>query len=165
MSRLDSFIRRMQAQRACLGMAAELVAQLPGPVLELGLGNGRTYDHLRELFPQREIFVFENRLYAHPDCLPDDAHLVLGDARDTLPTAGARIGAPGALAHSDLGSPDPAETRALMLAIAPALTRVLRPGAVVVSGDPIPLPPGWRELALPPGVAPGRYHIYRNGAG
>ncbi|MGH6887075.1 MAG: class I SAM-dependent methyltransferase, partial [Geminicoccales bacterium] len=49
MSRLDSFIRRLEAQRACLDLAAARIADLPGPVLELGLGNGRTYDHLREL--------------------------------------------------------------------------------------------------------------------
>ena len=58
MSRLDSFIRRLEAQRACLEYAAGQIRDLPGPVLELGLGNGRTYDHLRELLPEREIFVF-----------------------------------------------------------------------------------------------------------
>ena len=51
MSRLDSFIRRLEAQRACLALAAGRIGGLPGPVLELGLGNGRTYDHLRELLP------------------------------------------------------------------------------------------------------------------
>ena len=40
MSRLDSVIRRLQAQRACLDRAVDLVRDLPGPVLELGLGNG-----------------------------------------------------------------------------------------------------------------------------
>ncbi len=59
MSRLDSFIRRLKAQRACLGLAAELIRDVPGPLLELGLGNGRTYDHLREIMPGREIYVFE----------------------------------------------------------------------------------------------------------
>jgi hypothetical protein len=51
MSRLDSLIRRIRAQRACLNRAADLIKGVPGPVLELGLGNGRTYDHLRELMP------------------------------------------------------------------------------------------------------------------
>ena len=55
MSRLDSFIRRLEAQRACLNQAAALIVGLDGAVLELGLGNGRTYDHVRELFPDREI--------------------------------------------------------------------------------------------------------------
>jgi hypothetical protein len=46
-SRLDSFIRRLEAQRACLDWAAQEIAAVPGEVVELGLGNGRTYDHLR----------------------------------------------------------------------------------------------------------------------
>ena len=51
MSRLDSFIRRLEAQRACLDLAARLIEGLEGEILELGLGNGRTYDHLRQLLP------------------------------------------------------------------------------------------------------------------
>ena len=30
-----------------------------GPVIELGLGNGRTYDHLRERLPGRRIIAFD----------------------------------------------------------------------------------------------------------
>ena len=59
MSRLDSFIRRVTAQRTVLDHVCGLVEALEGPVLELGLGNGRTYDHLRALFPGRDIYVFE----------------------------------------------------------------------------------------------------------
>ena len=55
MSRLDSFIRRLEAQRACLNRAADTIRGIDGIVLELGLGNGRTYDHLRALFPDREF--------------------------------------------------------------------------------------------------------------
>jgi hypothetical protein len=88
MSRLDSVIRRLQAQRACLARAAALIRDLPGPVLELGLGNGRTYDHLRETLPAREIFVFEREVAAHPDCVPPADHLLLGDIHDTLPASG-----------------------------------------------------------------------------
>ena len=58
-NRLEQMIRRLTAQRNCLEFAAEMVAGLPGPVLEFGLGKGRTYDFLRERFSEREIFVFE----------------------------------------------------------------------------------------------------------
>ena len=85
MSRLDSFIRRLQAQRACLEMAAGLIDGVAGPVLEFGLGNGRTYDHLREVLPAREIYVFDRQIAAHPDCIPDDEHMFLGELHDTLP--------------------------------------------------------------------------------
>ena len=93
MSRLDSAIRRLEAQRDCLALAADLTADIPGPVLELGLGNGRTFDHLRNLVPEREIFVFDRQINAHPDCIPDDRHMFLGDFLETVPAAPARIGA------------------------------------------------------------------------
>ena len=78
MSRLDSFIRRVSAQRDCLNMAKDMIADVPGPILELGLGNGRTFDHLRELFPdlarfQRQCY-FPNCSHDHePDCAVYDA--------------------------------------------------------------------------------------------
>jgi S-adenosyl-L-methionine methyltransferase len=160
MSRLDSFIRRLEAQRACLDQAARAVAGLPGPVLELGLGNGRTYDHLRELLPQREIFVFERQLAAHPACVPDAAHLILGDVRETLPAAGERIGAPAVLVHSDIGTGDAERNAELAAWLAEALPPLLAPGAWVVSDQPMPA----AELvpqAPPEGVAQQRYFLYR----
>ena len=104
MSRLDSFIRRVSAQRDCLNMAKDMIADIRGPVLELGLGNGRTYDHLREIFPDREIFVFDRRVAAHPDCIPDDAHMILGDITETLGSALDQIGGQAAFAHCDIGT-------------------------------------------------------------
>ena len=91
MSRLDSVIRRLQAQRSCIDHAIGLIAGRPGPVFEVGLGNGRTYDHLRARMPDRTIYAFDRQVAAHPNCIPPGDHLVLGDARRTLPaTAAAR---------------------------------------------------------------------------
>ena len=87
MSRLDSAIRRLQAQRACLDTAAGMITGMPGVVLELGLGNGRTFDHLRSRLPERDIYVFDRQVAAHPDCIPRDDHLFLGDLAETLPRA------------------------------------------------------------------------------
>jgi S-adenosyl-L-methionine methyltransferase len=159
MSRLDSFIRRLEAQRACLNQAARAIAELPGPVLELGLGNGRTYDHLRELLPAREIFVFERQLAAHPASMPDAAHLILGDIRETLPAAGAQIGAPAALVHSDVGTGDAVQNAELAAWLAQVLPALLAPGAWLISDQPMragalrPLPP-------PEAVARERYFLY-----
>ncbi|MEX2453326.1 MAG: class I SAM-dependent methyltransferase [Rhodospirillaceae bacterium] len=162
MSRLDSFIRRVAAQRDCLNLAAGLVAGVPGPVLELGLGNGRTFDHLRSLFPDREIFVFDRRVAAHPDCIPDDAHLFLGDIAETLPAAGARIGAKAALAHCDMGTGEKESNARLAAFIAPAVAALMAPGGIVVS-DQEYVVDGWTPLPLPDGVRPGRYFINRVG--
>ena len=159
-SRLDQFICRIKAQRDCLNMAAGLITATSGPILELGLGNGRTYDHLREVFPAREIYVFERDVAAHPDCIPDDDHLLLGDFHDSLPGALGRIGARAALAHCDIGSGDRALTARLAAFVGPALAPILAPGAVVVADQPLQIPRG-RSVSLPDGVAPGRYHLYR----
>ncbi|MCA0305742.1 MAG: class I SAM-dependent methyltransferase, partial [Proteobacteria bacterium] len=93
MSRLDSFIARMQAQRDCLNFLKPAIDALPGPILEVGLGNGRTYDHLRDLFPGRDIYVFERKVAAHPDCIPADDRLFLGDADQSIPRAARQLGA------------------------------------------------------------------------
>ena len=161
MSRLESAIRRLQAQRDCLNLAAETIRDLPGPALELGLGNGRTYDHLRTLLPGREIFVFDRQVAAHPDCVPDESHLILGDFLETLPVAVDRIGGRAALAHCDTGSGDRAATAALAAKIGPALAPLLAPGAVVASDQPLSVT-GWTSMPLPPGVADGRYFLYRS---
>jgi len=160
MSRLDSAIRRLEAQRACLTAAAGLIAALPGPVLELGLGNGRTYDHLCELLPEREIFVFDRRVAAHPDSIPDDAHMILGEVRETLATAGVRIGAPAALVHCDVGSGRATDNATLALALAPILDRLLAPGAIIVCDQAVSMA-RWRPLPLPDGIAVGRYFMAR----
>jgi hypothetical protein len=163
MSRLDSFIRRLEAQRACLGFAAGQIRALAGPVLELGLGNGRTYDHLRELLPEREIFVFERAVNAHPDCIPDAAHLILGDVRATLPQARGRLPGSAALAHLDVGSGDAAQNAELAAWLSGALPPLLAHGAWVVSDQALEMP---ALVAHPPpaGIAPERYFLYHHRA-
>ncbi|MFT5393890.1 MAG: hypothetical protein ACI8PT_004094, partial [Gammaproteobacteria bacterium] len=84
MSRLDSFIRRMQAQRSCLALALKMIEDVEGAIFELGLGNGRTFDHKTENLPGRDIFAFDMAVNAHPSSIPDDAHLFLGNFLDRL---------------------------------------------------------------------------------
>ncbi len=160
MSRLDSVIRRLRAQRACLRRAAEMIRDLPGPVLELGLGNGRTYDHLLETCPDREIFVFEREVAADPDCVPDAGHLLLGDIHETLPAAVARFGPSVALVHSDLGTGDAEMNGRIAAFLALRLPGLLRPGGVVISDQEMSLA-GAVALPLPEGVGPGRYFMCR----
>ena len=159
MSRLDSFINRLTAQRECLALAAGLVAAVPGPVLEVGLGNGRTYDHLRSLLPGREIFAFDRQLNAHPQSTPDAAHLILGEFAATLPSALSRIGSRAALIHADFGSGDATATAALAAWLGSAIAPLLAPGGVVASDQPLQVA-GWTMLQLPKDVAAGRYYLY-----
>ena len=159
MSRLDSFIRRIEAQRACLNRAADLIKDVPGPLLELGLGNGRTYHHLRELMPERRIYVFDRQLAAHPDCIPQREFLMLGDGRETLPMMWDRIPHSAALAHIDIGTGDIGENCRLVAEIVRSIVPLMRSDAVVVSDSPCGQL-GWNALPLPLGVDTGRYHLY-----
>lgn len=161
MSRLDSVIRRLTAQRDCLCHAADLISAVPGPVLELGLGNGRTYSHLRELLPEREIFVFDRQITAHPDSIPEDSHLIIGDFNDTLPGAMNFIGAPAALAHADFGSTgDETVNRSTAAFLSKALSALMAPDGLIVSDQVLELD-GWAPQPLPEGVPAGRYFILR----
>lgn len=162
MSRLDSFIRRMQAQRDCLNDAAARIADVPGPVLELGLGNGRTFDHLRERLAGREIFVFDRVVNANPKSTPDRDHLFVGEIHDTLAAVAGRFAGTVALVHTDLGT-GTAEDGPLSASLVALLTPLLRRGAVVVANNPLPAP-GWTRLPLPDGVPAERYFMYEVGA-
>lgn len=165
MSRLERMIARLLTQRACIGEAARLIGDLGGPVLEIGLGKGRTYSHLRATLPDREIFAFDRDVHAPPDSVPDVDHLLLGDFRDTLSDALHRIGRRAALAHADIGTEDRRADEALAQLIAHRLVTLVAPGGVVLTDremrvgglSALPLP----EVPLPQGIGPWTYFMYR----
>lgn len=160
MSRLDSFIARMQAQRDCLNFLKPAVDGLEGPILEVGLGNGRTYDHLRELFPRRDIYVFERQVAAHPDCIPPQDRLFLGEAREALPRAARELGASAALIHTDLGTGDHAANMAMGAWLGPALDALAGSGGYILANQSLDVP-RWQRLSEPAGVPKDRYFLYR----
>ena len=160
MSRLDSNIERLLAQRACLDELCTSIGELAGPVVELGLGNGRTFDHLRERLPGREIFVFERQPAAHPDCTPDGQHLIVGDFFDTLPEAHRRLPTRAALLHSDIGTGDAARNARLAGWLAGVIPDLVAPLGFVASDQRLN-DPRLTPWALPDSVRQGRYHLYR----
>jgi len=159
-SRLDTFIARLEAQRACLDHAAGLISGLAGNLLEFGLGNGRTYDHLRERLGDRDIYVFERQVTAHPDCVPPASRLFLGEFLETLPRAVARLGRATALAHLDIGASDAAASRRLAAAMMPFVLQLLRPGGILVSDQPV-ADAALEPLPLPAGIQSDRLLLAR----
>ncbi len=157
MSRLDSFIRRVTAQRTILDFVCEQVADKPGLILELGLGNGRTFDHIREKLPGRRIIAFDRVLAAHTCSTPPEGDLELGEIRETARRfAGDDI----AMVHADIGTGND-ELDAITVTWLPQLTAsLLQPGGIAASGLPLDHPDLIR-LALPRGVSVGRYFLYR----
>ena len=160
MNRLDYFIRRLSAQRECLRFAAELIANIEGPVFEIGLGKGRTYDFLRDALPDREIFAFDRNVGSYPDCTPDIDHIILGDFRETLMTVSGEIKEGVALAHCDFGSENRDRDNALALWLGPALDRIMAPNGVVATDREMKVD-GWRPVELPAGVDSSAYFLYR----
>ena len=160
MTRLDSVIRRLTAQRDLLDWATrEMSAQ--GLVLELGLGNGRTYDHLRDRLPGREIYVFERSPAAHPDSTPPDEYLIVGDIFETLPLFTERFGAgSAALIHADIGTGDAEANRELARRLSPLIESLLQPGGMLVADRVFDLP-SCTDISAQTGVAEGRYFVYR----
>jgi hypothetical protein len=143
-------IARLTAQRALLEEAARLTADRPGCVFELGLGSGRTYDHLRKLFPNREIFAFDRAISAHPKCIPDGDHLILGEIRETLEFCGPRIPAKPVFIHVDLGSGDPTQDLITRAWLSPLIEKWSASGTLVLADRPIDGP--YREVPRPGGI-------------
>lgn len=159
-SRLDLFIDRMVSQRACLDFAITDTAALPGPVFELGLGNGRTYHHMIHRIRNRPVFVFERAVASHPDSTPPDNRLILGDVRETLPASLNRFGATASLIHADLGGHDRKKNDAFARLVSPLIEPLLAEGGLMVSSDRMYFE-ALTEVPLPDNAVEGRCFIYR----
>lgn len=72
-----------------------------GVLLEIGLGNGRTYSDLSEVFPDRRIIGFDRAQAAHASSTPAPEDLVLDEI---FQTAQAFVGQILALVHPDIGN-------------------------------------------------------------
>ena len=159
-TRLDVFIDRMVSQRACLDFAIAQTDGLQGPVFELGLGNGRTFHHMRAHIKTRDIYVFEREVASHPDSRPAEDLTILGDVRDTLPASVDRFGATASLIHADLGGHNLEKNDAFARLVSPLIEPLLAPGGLMVSSDRMYFD-ALEEVPLPDGAVPGRCFIYR----
>ena len=160
MSRLDLFIDRMVSQRACLDYAIAETALITGPVYELGLGNGRTYHHMRERIKGRDIYVFERAIASHPDSTPPESLTILGDVHDTLPATLERFGPVASLIHADLGGHNRAKNDIFAREISPLVEPLLAEGGLMVSSDRMYFE-NLTEPPLPTGAVEGRCFVYR----
>jgi len=163
MNRLDRMIARLTAQRACLAHCAALIADLPGPVLEIGYGKGRTYSFLTEVLPTREIFAFDRDGAPSTEWGPDADHFFAGDFGDTFARVLARTGAPAALAHADIGSENAARDARLAAWMSGALPPLIAAGGIIVSDRELKVA-GGEALPLPADTGSWPYFIVRRPA-
>lgn len=164
-SRLERMIARLVTQRALLDRAAERVSGIDGPILEIGLGKGRTYSHLLRLFPDRDIWAFDYEVHAPAHSRPAPGRILLGDFRETLLTCWTEIGAPPALVHADIGTESRRADAALARFVGSVMAQQLAPGGILL-GDRDMSSPGLAPLdptavALPEGVSAWPYCVYR----
>ncbi|MDR6951012.1 hypothetical protein J2X65_000355 [Ancylobacter sp. 3268] len=159
-SRLEKTLFRLQSQHACLAWAFEEISGRAGPVVELGLGLGRTFDHLRRHLGGRTIYVFDRVNTAYPECQPDPAFLFLGEIEETLPALHQSLEGKVVLANSDLGSFDKESNRRVAAMSGRLLPSVMAPGGIIMSDLPLNLV-GCEQVDLPPGAQQGCYYLYR----
>lgn len=156
---LDRFIMRMVSQRAALQWALAAIADLHGPIVEFGLGSGRSYDFLRQHAAPRAVYVLDRAVSAHPACMPEASRLILGEFADTAPEIARRFAGQAAMVHADVGSNDAAASRALAASLAPHWRAILAEGGLLISDQKV-ADDGFETLR-PDGLDPERYHIYR----
>ncbi len=159
-TRLEKTLYRLQAQHACFAWAFEQIAEMPGIVFELGLGLGRTYNHMHHHIPERRILAFDRKVGSYPDCTPDEKDIVLGELADTLPRAARQYSGQVVLAHTDIGSFDREQNRLLSQMMSENLLPALAPGALVMSDLPLAVPET-EQLPLPEGARADCYYLYR----
>ncbi len=145
MSRLDMHICQKIAQRDFLNLAAQWLARSEGTLVEFGLSSGRSYSHLVEHFPGREIFCFDRLDKTHPLSRPPADHLILGEFTDLLqnPALQARFAGRVILVHIDIGCGEPVDDW-MPEFVLDRMHGWLKPGAVILSDQDLTLAPAWR---------------------
>ena len=158
--RLTKMIARLTTQKAYIDFAVQAMEGIPGAVLEIGLGKGRTYDRLRQLLPNREVHAFDQLIHCPDDVRPPENNMWLGDFRETLKRFEDEMGARAALVHADIGSDHRAADARLAKAISPAIAALLVPGGIVIGDRTLELP-NCEALAPSLGSSEWEYFAYR----
>ena len=160
-TRLEKTLFRLEAQHACLTWAFEQIADKPGLIFELGLGLGRSFNHMRHKLGARakDIVVFEREVRCYPDCQPDDDQLIIGNLAETLPATAAKYAGNVMLAHSDVGSMDKGHNAYMSGLVSKNLGPALAPGAIVMSDLPLNIA-GCTPCPLPGNARDDRYYLY-----
>lgn len=159
MSRLDSFLRRLMAQRDILNWAMAEIATRNGLVLEIGLGNGRTYDHMRAGLSADRIYAFDRANNANPRSIPPADRLVLGEFAETLPAFAAIHPGAAVLVHSDAGLGEPEANARQVVKLSGWLPPLLAPRGLLLSDQKL-THPDLVPQSPPVTILADRYFVY-----
>lgn len=157
MSRLESMIRRLTAQKIGLEWGVEHTQNIAGDFVEIGLGNGRSYDHLRETAPDKKIWVLDRALQCHPSCVPPEGSFLQGEVNEAMMQMKSdNIGI--ALAHYDLGIGVKDKDKAEAAALSPRIKGIMVKGGLIISSQPLV---GFTQIEGPAEISAGRYYFYK----
>lgn len=155
-NRLDTQIGLLDWAAATLEREA---ATRPGIVVELGLGNGRTYDHLRVRMPERRIVVLDREMKANPARRPAASDFIGGEIDVTWRALAEQVPSGAALIHADLGDGTDAYDHKLEAWLGEACAALAAPSAIIISSTRIahraiePLAPPFQPVH-------GHYRVY-----
>ncbi|MEZ5730593.1 MAG: class I SAM-dependent methyltransferase [Burkholderiaceae bacterium] len=161
---LERALKRIETQIRLIDWAAALLSErMPPPdcfVVEFGLGNGRTYDHLRARLPVSRIVVLDREMKANPDRRPPDDDFVKGDIAATWRTLAASQPNAASLIHADLGDGTDRYDAVLESWLGEACAALAAPGAIILSSTRVQHP------AIVPMQAPfeplgGHYGVFQ----
>lgn len=156
LTRLEKTLFRLKSQHAVLKFVLNRISCTNGPVFEIGLGLGRTYNHLRHHLSDRRIFAFDRKAHAYADCMPPADRLIEGELTKTLPQMVEEHAGAVMLSHVDVGSFDQRKNDEVARFLAGQLPGCLAPEGFVASDlpletkqlQPLPLPDGAREGSI-----------------
>ena len=133
LSRLESTILRQISQKACLDYGINMARKVNGHVVELGLGMGYTFDHLRRSFTARQLYAFDLELFTHKKLTPFETQLRLGDIRETFPRFAKHNFQKVALLHIDIRTNNFKRDTAVYSRVEAAIEEAMAPNGIVVS--------------------------------
>lgn len=153
---------RMQVQKAYLDhMIAHLLQkQSSGLGVEIGLGSGRTYDHLRNYLPDYEIYAFDFKVECHPSCTPPPEYTVLGPAEETFPEWSKQRKGAASFVHCDIGTTDLVRDKAVYEKMLPHILHVTSQNGLVLS-DRMLIDSSLLPIPLPGNTEEWPYFLYR----
>lgn len=149
---------RIAAQIRLIDYVSEQLPANP-TVLELGLGNGRTYDHLRNRLPAAEIYVFDREMKAKLTSQPPIDRFIKGELAETLPAFATRSPRSADLVHADLGNGNPDDDARLAQFLAREVRALTSETAWVLTSTQLDV--DWLSQVNVAGVDPlSRYQLY-----
>ncbi|MEO1720567.1 MAG: class I SAM-dependent methyltransferase [Pseudomonadota bacterium] len=159
MTELEWAVIRLRTQIRLLDWAANELLHEDAPlVLELGLGNGRTYDHLRQRLPDARIEVFDREMKGKLSSRPPEDRFHKGELVTTLAAFEPRGHAQ--LIHADLGTGDPEHEHRIAAMLLAALPLLAKPGCIIVTSTELP-DARFNPVDIADHDPQSRYHVYR----